>query len=71
MWLNCSRGGLISLLHKNCFLRTQSRFLQCDVIVQVGKFPPGEIGDEFKAFIGVAFGLHVPHQCLGTGMGTA
>jgi len=44
--------GLISLLHKHSLLRTQSCFLQCDVIVQMSESSAGEVGDKFEAFVG-------------------
>lgn len=56
--------GLIPLLHKHGLLRTQSCFLQCDVIVQVSESSTGKVGDKFKAFIGEPFRLNMSHQCL-------
>lgn len=55
---------LVPLLHKYSFLWTKSRLLQRDVIVQVGELPPGKVGDEFEAFIGVTLGLDVSNQGL-------
>lgn len=56
--------GLISLLHKHSLLRTQSCFLQCDVIVQMSESSAGEVGDKFEAFVGESLRLNMSHQCL-------
>lgn len=55
---------LVPLLNKYSLLWTKPRLLQRDVIVQVGKLPSGKVGDEFEAFIWVAFGLDVSYQGL-------
>lgn len=55
---------LVPLLHKYSFLWTKARFLQCDVIVHVGELPPGKVGDEFEAFVGVTLRLDVSDQSL-------
>lgn len=55
---------LVPLLNKYSFLWTKSRLLQRDVIVQVGELPPGKVGDELEAFVGVTLGLDVSHQSL-------
>lgn len=31
----------------------------------MGEFPPREVGEQFKAFVGVSFGLDVFHKSLG------
>lgn len=61
-WVCLTR--LVPFLHEYSLLWTKPRLLQCDVIVQVGELPPGKVGDEFKTFIRVTFGLDVSNQGL-------
>lgn len=62
--------GLVPFLHKYSLLWTKTRLLQCDVIVQVGQLPSGEVGDELEAFVGVALRLDMSNQSLEEGWRT-